>query len=229
MNTYVARVLSVLTGVALIGFVFGWFGPPSGADQPGRVDRAMEQALLGQQVDAPLRQRLQGITDPAEAGQITAELARRGIARLHIYQLKERTELLLHLDSLATPEQCAARFMGSLSPADFNQMLTTLSDEQLERWTRLSAYGIGQELIYERRNQLPTPTDQEVADAFATLASHVPEADRARFNTLLAAPASASIPDRCWLARSIGKAALATPNPYQSFVLITLARVEAGV
>jgi hypothetical protein len=194
-----------------------------------RVALAMELSLRGQQVEAPLQARLEGVTDPAEAGRITAELARRGIARLHLYQLKERTELLLHLDSVATPEQCAARFMGSLTPADFNQMLSNLTDEQLERWTRLSAYAVGQELIYERRNRIPTPTDQEVADAFATLASHVPESERARFNTLLAAPASASIPDRCWLARAINKASLATPSPYHAFVLTTLARIEAGV
>ena len=224
-ESHLGLALLVVAGVVGANLVAMKLTPVGSAD---RIATVMEEELRRQGVDTALQARLLGAPESDAARSLGAGLARRGIARLTSEQLQERMALLFHMDSTATEEQCAARFMGTLAPADMQQMIGTLDDQQLELWAQISVSAIRLELHPEVRPPVP-PTEEEVADAFAQVRRHLPSADGARFVSVMQDVGAATVADRCWVALTVARATSAMPDPPQAQVLVTLAKLEAGL
>src|SRR5687768_13037281 len=129
------QVFFVVVGVFLGKLAYDHFlGGDSLPSTP--IERAMlaefETQGIQRELEAYIREH--SATDPKTA---VAALSRRGIARLTTDQLVERTQILLNLDLRAPVELCAARFLGTITPAQLETYFVGIDPASASAWARL--------------------------------------------------------------------------------------------
>jgi hypothetical protein len=220
-----ATVALIIVGVFVGRFAWDYF---SGRNRlPATpIERAMlaefETQGIQRELEAYIREH--SATDPKTA---VAALSRRGIARLTTDQLVERTQILLNLDLRAPVELCAARFMGTITPAQLETYFVGIDPASASTWARLSATAIKAEL--RAADIPPAVTGEETQAMFQTIHNNLNERDQERFAQVLDNIERASAVDQCWMSTSIQSTGLILVDPTRSQLFRTMARVEAGL
>jgi hypothetical protein len=190
------------------------------------IERAMLAELEAQGLQRELEAyiRANNATDPKTA---ISELSRRGIARLTTEELAERTRILMNLDLRAPVELCAARFMGTIQPAQLESYFAGIDSGTASIWARLSANAIKAEL--RATDRLPPVSGEETQGMFQTIHNNLSERDQERFAQVLDNIERASAADQCWMSTSMQSTALILVDPERSQLFKTMARIEAGL
>lgn len=219
------QVIFIVVGVFLGKLAYDHF---SGRDQlpASPVERAILAELDAQGLERELEAyiREHHSTDPKAA---VAELSRRGIARLPVEDLAERARILVNLDLRAPVELCAARFMGTMQPADQEAYFAGIDSVSAAIWARLTVAAIKAEL--RAADLMPAVTGEETQAMFQTVHDHLSAPDRERFAKVLENIERASAPDRCWMSTSMMSTANILVDPTRSRLYQTMARIEAGL
>jgi hypothetical protein len=219
------QAIGIVVGVFLGKLAFDHFsGQRSISASP--IERAMLRELEAQDLQRELESyiRANSGTDPKTA---VAGLSRRGIARLSPEQLAERTQILLNIDLRAPVELCAARFMGTMTPAQQETYFASVDSLTMAHWSRLSASAIKAEL--RATDRIPPVSGEETQGMFQTIHNNLNERDQERFAQVLDNIERASAADQCWMSTSMQATALVLMDPTRSQLFQTMARIEAGL
>ena len=164
--------------------------PKSPPPSPTPVPAAAADALN----DPEIKKQLEGKT-PEEAKAWGAQMSAKGLKRLPFDELVAWNDIRTKL-AAGSPSVCAGFWKGGIDASQMQKALSSLSKDDLDRWTVLSTRAI----VLEAKNvPYPPAAQDDVPQLMKYVMSQLGEADRTRFQTLASKGAGITDDEACWL------------------------------